>query len=48
MTVIADVFPKLTGPKNVISKMSKKSCFRGSFDRQHGKWLETLLQSKRQ
>ena len=26
--------------------MSKKPCFRGSLDRQHGKWVETLLQSE--
>ena len=48
MTFIADVFPKLRAPKNVVRKTSKKSCFRGPFDRQHGKWVETLLQSKRE
>ena len=26
--------------------MSKKPCFRGHLDRQHGKWVETLLQSE--
>ena len=28
--------------------MSNKSCFRGPFNRQHGKWVETLLQSEQQ
>ena len=28
--------------------MSKKLRFRGDFDRQRGKWVETLLQSERQ
>ena len=28
--------------------MSKNPCFRGHFEGQHGKWVETLLQSKRQ
>ena len=28
--------------------MSKKSCFRGPFDRQRNKWVETLLQSQGQ
>ena len=29
MTLIADLFPKLRTPKNVIRYMSKKSCFKG-------------------
>ena len=28
--------------------MFKKSCFRGPFNRKHGKWVETLLKSVRQ
>ena len=28
--------------------MPNTSCFRAPFDRQHGKWAETLLQSERQ
>ena len=37
MTLIADVFPKLWTPKNVVRYMSKKSTFTGPFDRQHVK-----------
>ena len=32
MTLIADVFLNLRTPKNVLRKISKKSCFRGSFN----------------
>ena len=46
MTLIADVFWKIPAPKNMVRKMSKKPCFRGPLDRQHGKWAETLLQSE--
>ena len=48
MTLIADVFEKLSTPKNVIRLMFKKSLFSGPFDKQHGKWDETLLKSERQ
>ena len=48
MTLIADLFPKLRTPENVVRYMSKKSRFKGSFDRQHGKQVQTLLQSERQ
>ena len=37
MTVIADVFPKLWTPKNVVKSKSKKYNLRGSFEKQHGK-----------
>ena len=40
MTFIADSFPKLRTPKNVVRYLSKKSRFKGPFDRQHGKWLK--------
>ena len=33
MTLIADVFLNLRNPKNVVRKISKKSPFRGSFDK---------------
>ena len=33
MTLIADVFPQLPSPKNVVRSMSKKLCFRGPFNR---------------
>ena len=48
MTLIADLFPKLRTPKNVVRYMSKKSCFKRPFDRQHGKRIQTLLQSERE
>ena len=43
MTFIADLFPKLRTPKNVVRYLSKKSRLKGPFDRQHGKRFETLL-----
>ena len=45
MTLIADLFAKLRTPKNVDRYLSKKSCFKGPFDRQHGKRVQTLLRS---
>ena len=48
MTLIADLFPKLRTPENVVRYMFKKSCFKGPFDRQHGKRVQTLLPSERQ
>ena len=45
MTLIAYLFPKLRTPKNVVIYMSKKSRFKGPFDRQHGKRVQTMLQS---
>ena len=48
MTLIADLFPKSRTQENVIRYMSKKSRFKGPFDRQHGKRVLTLLQSERQ
>ena len=48
MTLIADLFPKSRTPEKVIRYMSKKSRLKGSFDRQHGKQVQTLLQSERQ
>ena len=38
MTLIAGVFPKLRTPKNMVRSMPKKSRFRGSVEKQHGKW----------
>ena len=43
MTLIADVFPKLRTPKHMVRSMSKKSHFRRSVERQHGKCVQTLL-----
>ena len=48
MTLIADLFPKLRNPKNVVRYMSKKSCFKVSFDWKHGKRVQTLLPSEPQ
>ena len=48
MTLIANLFPKSRTPENVIRYMSKKSRFKGPFDMQHGKRVQTLLQSERQ
>ena len=45
MTLIADLFPKLRTPKNVVRYMLKKSGFKGPFDRPHGKRVQTLLRS---
>ena len=33
MTFIADLYPKLRAPKNVVRYLSKKSRFKGPFDR---------------
>ena len=48
MTLIADLFLKLRTPENVVRYMSKKSRFKGTFDREHGKRVQTLLKSERQ
>ena len=43
MTLIAEVFPKLRTPKTMVTSMSKKFRFKGSFGKQHGKRPQTLL-----
>ena len=43
MTLIADLFPNLPTPKNLVRYLSKKAPFKGPFDRQHGKRVQTLL-----
>ena len=48
MRFIADLLPKLRTPKNVVRYMSKKSRFKGPYDRQHSKRVQTLLRSKPQ
>ena len=48
MTFITDFLPQLRTPKNVVRYFSKKSRFKGPFDRQHGKRVQTLLWSKPQ
>ena len=46
MTLIADAFPEIVAPKNMVRYMYKKPCFRGQLERQQGKWVEKLLQSE--
>ena len=48
MTVIADFFRKIRNPENVVRYMSKESTFKGSFDSQDGKRVQTLLRSGQQ
>ena len=48
MTLRADVFREIPAPKNTVRKMSKKPCLRGPLDRQHRKWVETLLEYESQ
>ena len=48
MTLIADLFLKLRTPENVVRYMSRKSRFKGFFDRRDGKRVQTLLQSEGQ
>ena len=36
MTLVADVFLEITVPKNMVTQMSKKPCFREPLDRQQG------------
>ena len=48
MTLIADLFPKLRDPKNVVRYMSKNSRFKVPFDWKHGKRVQTLFQSEPQ
>ena len=48
MTLLANFFPKLRTPEKGVRYMSKKSRFKGPFDRQHGKRVQTLLGSERQ
>ena len=43
MILIADVFPKLRSPKNMVRSMPKKSRFRGSVEKSHGKCAQTLF-----
>ena len=43
MTLIGQIFPKLWTPKNMAKSMYKRSCFYGSFGKQHGKRAKTLL-----
>ena len=46
MTLITDVFPDIRASNNMVRQMSKKPCFRGPLDREHGKSVETMFQSE--
>ena len=46
MTLIADLFPKLRTPKNVVKYVQKR--FKVPFDRKHGKRVQTLFPSEPQ
>ena len=46
MTLIVDVFLDLLARTYVVREMSKKSRFRGNFDKWHGRRTETLLKSE--
>ena len=48
MTLIAEVFPKLGTPKNMVTSMSKKSRFKGSFGKQYRKRTQALLKFARE
>ena len=48
MILIANVFLNLGTPEKVVRQMSKRSCFRGPFDNEHGRQAETLLKSEQQ
>ena len=43
MTLVDFVFPQVKDPENVVRWMSKKSHFRESFKKQHGKLAQLLL-----
>ena len=43
MNFIADVFPKLRTPKNMVRSMPKKSRFRASVEKQHANCAQTLF-----
>ena len=44
MPLIADVFPKLPTPKNVVRSMPQKSCFIGPFKKQHSKRVKNTVE----
>ena len=48
MTFIVEIFPILRTTKNVVRSMSKKSRFKETLHRPHGKRVQTLLRSEPQ
>ena len=47
MTLIACLFLRLRPAKNVVRYLSKKSCFRLPFQKEHGKRVSTLFEFER-
>ena len=43
VTLMAHVIPKLRTPKNMVRSMPKKSRFRASVEKEHGKCAQTLF-----
>ena len=43
VSLVAEVFPKLRSPKNMVTSMSKNSSYKASFAKQHGKRTQRLL-----
>ena len=43
MTLIANVFRKLSTPKEIVRSMTKKSLFKRSAEKEHGKCYQTLF-----
>ena len=43
MTLIAEVFPELRTPKDIVRSMPKKFLLTGSVEKQHGKCLQTIF-----
>ena len=46
MILIADVLWEIPAQKKMVREMSKKPCFTGPLDKQHGKWVENLVKSE--
>ena len=46
MTCIADLFSKMRTPESVNKQLSRKSPFRGHFEKQHVKGDQLLLKSE--
>ena len=47
MALVADVFPNIRNLKNVVTSISKKSCFRSPFEKQDIKRDQKLLKVER-
>ena len=42
MTLLADVFPEIPAPENIVRQICKDLYFIGPLDRQQGKSVETM------